>query len=91
MTCLIGSGKIVGLIEFSSEYFYNPDSYVRKIGLLFPAVSIQKPSFTLIPSGAWSGAGKNFIRLAQKPGPTVAKTVRTFNKPIESIKKRRVK
>ena len=87
MTDLIGSGKIVGLIEFSSEYFYNPDSYVRKIGPLFSVVQIQKPSFTLIPSGGWSGAGKQLIRLAQKPAPTVAKTVRTFNKPIESLKK----
>lgn len=87
MTDLIGSGKIVGLIEFSSEYFYNPDSYVRKIGPLFPVVSIQKPSFTLIPNGGWSGAGKHFVRLAQKPVPTVVNTVRTFNKPIESIKK----
>jgi len=51
MTDLIGSGKIVGLIEFSSEYFYNPESYIRKIGPLFPGVSIQKPLFTLIPNG----------------------------------------
>ena len=86
MTDLIGSGKIVGLLEFSSEYFYNPDSYVRKISPLFPVVQIQKPSF-LIPSGGWSGAGRRLIGLAQKPGPIVFKTARTFNKPIVSFKK----
>ena len=88
MTDLIGSGKIVGLIKFSSEYFYNPDSYVKKITPLFPVVQIQKSSFTLIPNGGWSGAGRNLIqKVFPKPVSQAVKAVRTFNKPLDTAKK----
>ena len=87
MTDLIGSGKIVGLIRFSSEYFYNPKSYVKKISPLFPVVEIQKPLF-LIPSGGWSGAGRSLVKkVFPKPVSQAVKAVRTFNKLIEAAKK----
>ena len=83
MNDLIGSGKIICLIQFSSSYFYNPYSYVRKLGSLVPVVEKKYP-FILVPSGGWS---RSLVRLAKKPAPTVLAAVQTSNKPIQSLKK----
>jgi hypothetical protein len=89
MTNLIGTGKIVGLIELSSDYLYDFYSFSNKMADF--SITVQKPPFVLVPHGGWSGAGRNLVKnILQKPKPTVAatvKTVRTFNRPIEAVKK----
>ena len=89
MTNLIGTGKIVGLIELSSDYLYDFYSFSNKMADF--SITVQKPPFVLVPHGGWSGAGRNLVKnIFQKPKPSVAdtvKAVRTFNKPVEAAKK----
>ena len=89
MTNLIGTGKIVGLIELSSDYLYDFYSSSKKMADF--SIIVQKPPFVLVPHGGWSGAGRNLVKnILQKPKPSVAdtvKSVRTFNKPVEAVKK----
>ena len=88
MTNLIGTGKIVGLIELSSDYLYDFYSFSNKMDGF--SIIVQKPPFVLVPHGGWSGAGRNLVKkIFQKPPSVTAKAVRTFtfNKPIETVKK----
>lgn len=89
MTNLIGTGKIVGLIELSSDYLYDFGSFSNKMADFY--ITVEKPSFVFVPHGGWSGAGRNLVqKIFPKP---VAKTVQTvqaarvYNKPLEVAKK----
>jgi len=60
MTNLIGTGKIVGLIELSSDYLYDFYSSSKKMADF--SIIVQKPPFVLVPHGGWSGAGRNLVK-----------------------------
>lgn len=86
MTNLIGTGKIVGLIELSSDYFYDFDSFSNKMSDFY--IIVQKPSFVLVPHGGWSGAGRSLVqKILPKPVAKTVKAARIFNKPIQTAKK----
>ena len=60
---LIGDGKIVGLIELSSNYLYDcPNPYERFSNYYLTF----RQSHVLIPAGGWSGAGRSLVRIFEK-------------------------
>ena len=86
MTNLIGTGKIFGLIELSSDYLYDFGSFSNKMAEFY--ITVEKPSFVLVPHGGWSGAGRSLVqKILPKPVAKTVKTVRVFNKPLEAVKK----
>ena len=86
MTDLIGTGKIVGLIELSGDYLYDFGSFSNKMTGFH--ITLKKPSFALIPHGGWSGAGRSLVqKVFPKFVSQTVKAVRTFNKPIDAAKK----
>ena len=69
MTSLIGTGKIVGLIELSSDYLYDFYSFSNKMTDF--SIIVQNPPFVLIPHGGWRsifliGLGEWLFRKSKK-------------------------
>ena len=51
-------------------------------------ITVQKPSFVLVPHGGWSGAGRRLVqKILPKPVAKTVKAARVFNKLIQTAKK----
>ena len=88
MKDLVATGKIVGFLELTHDYFYDFYSFSNKISGF--SIKVQQPPSILVPYNGWSGASQNFIKNILKPLPKTTEKVKVFriiNEPLQVVRK----